>query len=99
MMSIRKIIFTTITTLIIFSICTALSYHNGMAYDGDTVMGFPFYFYKKSVGFSLVSEQMDEGEHFYLLKLVMDIIFAFILALVIEKLYTIFQKRKQKHRM
>lgn len=95
----RKTIIICISSILIFSICTALSYHNGMAYDGDTVMGFPFYFYKKSVGFSLVSEQMDEGEHFYLLKLVMDIIFAFILALVIEKLYTIFQKRKQKHRM
>ena len=96
-MSIRKIIFTAVSTLLIFAICTAFSYHNGMAYDGDTTMGFPFSFYKKSVGFSLVSELMDEGEYFYLWKLVMDIIFAFILALVIGMLYTGFQKKRQKH--
>lgn len=54
-----------ILILIVFVICNALSYHNGMAYDGDDTIGFPFSFYEKSVGFNLITKTMQESESFY----------------------------------
>ena len=83
-----------ILILIVFAICNALSYHNGMAYDGDDTIGFPFSFYKKSVGFSLITKTMQESESFYPWHLFYNFLFAVVLAITIEKLYYYVIKKK-----
>ena len=82
-----------ILILIVFVICNALSYHNGMAYDGDDTIGFPFSFYKKSVGFSLITKTMQESENFYPWHLFFNFLFAVVLAIILEKLYYLIIKK------
>ncbi|AMR40445.1 hypothetical protein CMT48_06485 [Elizabethkingia anophelis] len=58
-----------------------------MAYDGDDTIGFPFNFYKKSVGYSLITHTMQESESFYPWYLFFNFLFAVVLAIILEKLY------------
>ncbi|MCL1031939.1 hypothetical protein [Elizabethkingia anophelis] len=83
-----------ILILIVFVICTALSYHNGMAYDGDDTIGFPFNFYKKSVGYSLITQTMQESESFYPWYLFFNFLFTVVLAIALEKLFYFIIKKK-----
>ncbi|MDV3847943.1 hypothetical protein CMT92_09775 [Elizabethkingia anophelis] len=58
-----------------------------MAYDGDDTIGFPFNFYKKSVGYSLITKTVQESESFYPWYLFFNFLFAVVLAIILEKLY------------
>ncbi|OPC16694.1 hypothetical protein BAY01_03075 [Elizabethkingia miricola] len=64
-----------------------------MAYDGDDTIGFPFSFYKKSVGFSLITKTMQESENFYPWYLFFNFLFAVVLAIILEKLYYLIIKK------
>ncbi|OPB90290.1 hypothetical protein BAS06_08130 [Elizabethkingia miricola] len=64
-----------------------------MAYDGDDTIGFPFSFYKKSVGFSLITKTMQESESFYPWYLFFNFLFAVVLAIILEKLYYLIIKK------
>ncbi|WP_260138550.1 hypothetical protein ACH34I_17585 [Elizabethkingia anophelis] len=96
-MKIKTFLLRCITVLIVFLICNTLSYHNGMAYDGDDTIGFPFNFYKKSVGYSLITHTMQESESFYPWYLFFNFLFAVVLAIALEKLfYFIIKKTSTK---
>ncbi|WP_236612304.1 hypothetical protein [Elizabethkingia anophelis] len=93
-MKIKTFLLRCITILIVFLICNTLSYHNGMAYDGDDTIGFPFSFYEKSVGFSLITKTMQESESFYTWYLFFNFLFAVVLAIALEKLFYFIIKKK-----
>ncbi|MCT4236573.1 hypothetical protein HZP42_09280 [Elizabethkingia anophelis] len=65
-----------------------------MAYDGDDTIGFPFSFYEKSDGFSLITKTMQESESFYPWYLFFNFLFAVVLAIILEKLYYFIIKKK-----
>ena len=93
-MKLKTFLLRCILILIVFVICNALSYHNGMAYDGNDTIGFPFSFYKKSVGFSLINKTLQESDSFYPWHLFFNFLFAVVLAIVLEKLYYFIIKKK-----
>ncbi|CAM3619947.1 hypothetical protein ELOC111193_13795 [Elizabethkingia occulta] len=93
-MKIKTFLLRCIAILIVFVVCNAFSYHNGMAYDGDDTIGFPFSFYEKSVGFSLITKTMQESESFYPWYLFYNFLFAVVLTIALEKLYYFVIRKK-----
>jgi len=45
----KKVLAYLLATLLIFALLSWLSYHNGMAYDGLTTIGFPLTYYTVKV--------------------------------------------------
>lgn len=97
-MKLKAFLLRSILILVVFVICNALSYHNGMAYDGDDTIGFPFSFYEKSVGFSLITKTMQESENFYPWYLFFNFLFAVVFAIALEKLYYFVIRKKSGKR-
>lgn len=84
-------------TLIVFVILTAASYHNSMNNDGDLRFGFPKEIYHKAALVMLVATgKIGSSESFYPKHLAIDIVFAFLLSVVLFFIYKRFIKRRKK---
>ena len=83
-------------TLLIFGLVTWISYHNGMAYDGETSIGFPLTFYTAGVGQSLDSGQMQQYSRYNFLALIADLSCSFLLCIALRFLLKWRQKSKDK---
>lgn len=75
-----------IFSIIVACIATGLSYEDGLAYDGETVMGFPFMFYRHSAGADIITLQQKDIVTFNWLPLAIDIALAFGVSYVILRL-------------
>lgn len=91
-----KIITYLFVAILIFGILTWVSYENGMAYDGQTSMGFPLIFYKMGVGQSLETGEMEQFTNFDLMSLVVDLLSS---ALIFLSLYFLFNMLLRNKRM
>jgi len=65
-------------TLLIFALLSWLSYHNGMAYDGLTTVGFPLTYYSEGAGQSLVTGQMQHFSNYSLMAFAIDLAFSLL---------------------
>ncbi|HWV65808.1 hypothetical protein, partial [Chitinophaga sp.] len=83
--------------LIVFVILTAASYHNSMDNDGDLRFGFPMEIYHKAalVMFTATGK-IGSSESFYPQHLAIDILFAFMVSIVLFFVYRRFIKRRKK---
>ncbi|MBS0030046.1 hypothetical protein ACTJJ0_21410 [Chitinophaga sp. 22321] len=81
-----------ILSVIVCCVVTGISYHDGMAYDGATVMGFPFQFYNQHAGFNINSQSMQTNTRFKWLLLVADMLLIFVFTYIILRLLQYFRK-------
>lgn len=75
--------------LLIFGILTWISYHDGMAYDGETSLGFPLKFYKEGVGQNLDTGEMGHFTNHSFFALITDLACSFLIYLIILFLFKI----------
>ena len=80
-------------TLLTFGLLSWLSYHNGMAYDGLTTIGFPLTYYKEGVGQSLDTGQMEGFSHYSLLAVAANLICSFLTYFASRYLFNIWKDR------
>lgn len=76
-----------LATLLIFGFLSWISYHNGMAYDGLTSIGFPLMFYSEGAGQSLVTGQMEHFNTYSLIALTIDLVCSFLICVAIRFLF------------
>jgi hypothetical protein len=81
-------------TIGVFAILTVCFYHNELDVDGNLTVGFPWIFYSEGSGYSLdLNEQVGYHE-FDLLKLIGNILFSTMLALMIFWLYRVIIRKR-----
>ena len=79
-----------ILSVIVGCVVTGISYHDGMAYDGNTVIGFPFRFYDQHVGFNgITGETVTRFEWLFL---VADMLLAFAFTYLALRMFKRFGK-------
>lgn len=76
-----------ILSVIVCCIITGISYHGGLAYDGATTMGFPFTFYRHSVGMNAATQQMEDHITFKWLVMAIDMVLVFVVVFYLLRLY------------
>ncbi|MEH6305692.1 hypothetical protein RYH73_08555 [Olivibacter sp. CPCC 100613] len=74
-------------TVLLFTFFTAFSYRGGMPYAGDTTMGFPLIFLRKSVGQNLETGLFAEIKDFNIGYLFIDVFFSVLLVVGLFKLF------------
>ncbi|UIR55276.1 hypothetical protein LZQ00_13465 [Sphingobacterium sp. SRCM116780] len=73
--------------IVSFTVCTLLSYRNEMPNDGALQIGFPFHFFRQSVGYDPVLNVMDEASNFSYSYFVGDFLFAILLFFFLQLLF------------
>jgi len=97
-MNIKKLLLTYLWLApAMFALITLVSYSNDLYNDGALKLGFPKAFFSKSYGMSVLTGEVGVTSHFYAKKLLLDIGFAMIVAVLLLICYTLF-KRKKKYK-
>lgn len=94
-MTIKKLLLTYLWLApVMFVVITLISYSNDLYNDGALNLGFPKTFFSKSYGMNVVTFETGVTSHFSAVKLLWDIGFAMIVALILLIFYALLKRKK-----